>query len=144
MVSPVVFSSKREDWATPQLFFDDLDAEFGFKLDAAAHVKNAKCSHYISFNSLEKDWTRYGSSVWLNPPYGRKIGKWVKKASETAAAGTTVVCLLPARVDTKWFHDYVWQMPGVELRFVRGRLRFEGAEHAAPFPSMVVIFHGQN
>ena len=86
-----------------------------------------------------------GGAVFCNPPYGRKIGQWVRKAYEEAKRGTTVVLLIPARTDTTYFHDYIYGK--AEIRFVRGRLRFtdeEGNAYApAPFPSMVVIYNGR-
>lgn len=140
-----MFSSKTDMWETPQDFFDKLDDEFHFSLDAAADCGNAKCPVYfdVEANSLKQDWTdlhHYSGAVWLNPPYGRGIGAWVKKAYETSVAGRTVVCLLPARTDTQWFHGYCLLFG--EVRFIRGRLKFGGAKNSAPFPSMVVIFRG--
>ena len=79
-------------------------------------------------------------TVWCNPPYGREIGKWVEKAYNESLAGVTVVMLLPARTDTKWFHDYIYGK--AEIRFVRGRLKFGDSKNSAPFPSMVIIFRG--
>lgn len=132
----VHFSSKTDEWPTPQEFFDRLNEEFGFELDVCAIPENAKCPHYFTKreNGLLQKWT---GVCWMNPPYGREIGQWVKKAYESALDGATVVCLLPARTDTGWWHDYC--MKG-EVRFVRGRLKFGGASENAPFPSAVVIF----
>jgi phage N-6-adenine-methyltransferase len=98
------FSSKTDMWATPQEFYDALNAEFEFTLDPCATAENAKCAKYFTIedDGLVQDWT--GHIVFMNPPYGREIGKWVKKAAESNA---TVVCLLPARTDTRWWHDYV-------------------------------------
>lgn len=76
----------------------------------------------------------------MNPPYGREIGKWVKKAYEESTKGCTVVALLPSRTDTRYFHDYCYQKPNIEIRFIRGRLRFVGDSASAPFPSMIIIF----
>lgn len=132
----VHFSSETDLWATPQDFFDKLDAEFGFELDVCASHENAKCNKYYTVreNGLLQCWE---GVCWMNPPYGRVIGEWVKKAYESAQDGATVVCLVPARTDTRWWHDYC--MKG-EIRFVRGRLRFGGAKDNAPFPNAVVIF----
>lgn len=130
------FSSKTNEWATPQDFFDTLDKEFKFNLDPCATRENAKCKLYYSSGGLEKSWNNY--RVFCNPPYGREIGKWVKKASE--AVGGVVVMLIPARTDTKYFHEYIYQKEGIEIRFLKGRLKFGGSENSAPFPSMVVIF----
>lgn len=140
-----MFSSQTDDWATPQGFFDKLNAEFGFTLDACASDTNAKCVNYFTRESdaLTCSWlptpemTDTGA-VYMNPPYGRGIGAWVKKAYETSTAGRTVVCLLPSRTDTAWWHDYIEGR--AEIRFVRGRLKFGGAKNSAPFPSAVVVF----
>ena len=139
----LMFSSRTDEWATPQEFFDELDREFHFELDACALPSNAKCERFYTpeEDGLKQPWV-YASSVFCNPPYGRTIGRWVRKAAEAAAAGCTVVMLLPARTDTRWFHDYIYLKPGVKLRFVRGRLKFGDGKNSAPFPSMVVIFGG--
>lgn len=130
-------SSKTGEWETPQWLFDQLDAEFHFTLDPCATYENAKCAMFYTKedDGLSRDWG--GESVFMNPPYGREIVKWVKKAYEE---GTEVVCLLPARTDTRWWHDYV--MKAAEVRFIRGRLRFGGCKNSAPFPSAVVVFNG--
>jgi len=141
MNAEVMFSSKTDMWETPQYFFDSLDNEFHFGLDVCATPENAKCSKYftVADNGLDKEWSGNGN-IWCNPPYGREIGKWVKKASEESKTGETVVMLLPARTDTKWFHDYIYGK--AETRFVKGRIKFGGSNNSAPFPSMVVIFRG--
>lgn len=139
-----VFSSATDQWSTPQEFFDKLDEEFDFTLDVCADATNTKCAHWISKDSLSKDWSCWShGALWMNPPYGRQIGKWVAKADQTGRT-RTVVCLLPARTDTSWWHDHVQPIldgkrPG-EVRFVRGRLKFGGSENSAPFPSAVVVF----
>lgn len=135
-----LFSSDRHDWETPQDFFDRLDAEFDFDLDAAANEHNAKCKRYFApeDNAIKQDWR---GTVWLNPPYGREIGDWIKKAYHEAQQGATVVVLMPARTDTRYWHNYVMQ--AAEIRLVKGRLKFVGAESSAPFPSAVVVFRPQ-
>ena len=140
MNKDVLFSSKTDLWETPQDFFDMLDAEFGFTLDAAADAQNHKCPCYYTReqDGLKQPWT---GTVWCNPPYGRQIGEWVQKASyENAVNNNTIVMLLPARTDTRWFHTYIYKQPNVEIRFVRKRLKFGGSKNSAPFPNMVVIF----
>lgn len=134
MKTETLFSSRLEDWETPQKVFDDLDDEFHFTIDVAASPSNAKCDTFFTKedDALRQKWN---GVCWCNPPYGRQIGKWVKKASE---ADATVVMLIPARTDTSWFHDYV--LGKAEIRFIRGRLRFSGSDENAPFPSMIVIF----
>lgn len=133
----VHFSSKTDLWATPQDFFDELNKEFGFELDVCALPENAKCEKYFTpeDDGLKQEWT---GVCWMNPPYGREIGKWMKKAYESSLRNdTTVVCLVPARTDTRWFHDFA--MKG-EIRFIKGRLKFGGSKNSAPFPSAVIIF----
>jgi site-specific DNA-methyltransferase (adenine-specific) len=137
----VHFSSASDDWATPQGFFDALDGEFSFTLDVCASASNAKCANYFTriTDGLSQDWR--GERCWMNPPYGREIKAWMAKAAEASRRGALVVCLVPARTDTAWWHEYATHAD--EIRFVRGRLRFGAAKHAAPFPSAVVIFRPQ-
>ena len=141
MNSDVMFSSKTDMWETPQAFFDDLDRLFHFTLDACAIPENAKCAVFYTpeQDGLSQRWT---GTVWCNPPYGRKIGEWVRKAYQSVVSqdAECVVMLLPARTDTRWFHDYCYMNKFAQIRFVRGRLKFGGGQNAAPFPSMVVIF----
>jgi phage N-6-adenine-methyltransferase len=131
-----IYSSGRDDWETPQAFFDALDAEFGFDLDVCALPASAKCERFFTpdDDGLAQEWT---GTCWMNPPYGDEIARWVRKAWEAAQAGATVVCLVPARVDTGWWWDYC---RFGEVRFLRGRLRFGGGTTGAPFPSAVVVF----
>lgn len=150
-MNPALLSSKNMEWCTPQDFFDGLHAEFGFVLDAAATDKTAKCPAYYTPENcgLTNSWGRggKGQAVFCNPPYGREIGKWVKKAHDEAQKypGTIIVLLIPARTDTSYFHDYIYGK--AEIRFVRGRLKFTDEEgrafDPAPFPSMVVIFNNE-
>lgn len=136
-----LFSSKDMCWATPQKFFDDLNSEFHFTLDPCADESNHKCELFFTEeqDGLLQDWQ--GHTVFCNPPYGRDIKKWVKKCSdESQKPDTVVVMLIPARTDTAYFHDYIYQKPNVEIRFLRGRLKFGDGKNSAPFPSMVVIF----
>jgi phage N-6-adenine-methyltransferase len=145
MVDAVLFSSEKTDWETPDDLFERLDAIYHFGLDAAANESNTKCNAYYNeaVNGLSDcaQWWRSGN-VWLNPPYGRAIGKWVAKAyREGMKAGCTVVCLLPARTDTKWFREYCTKGT---IYFLTGRLKFKGAASSAPFPSMIVVFDGSN
>lgn len=123
MNTEVMFSSATDLWATPQDFFDELDAEFHFDLDVCALPENAKCATYYTpeQDGLKQPWT---GTVWCNPPYGRQIGKWVERGAQAAQNGATVVMLLPARTDTRWFHDYIYNNPLAQIRFVRGRLKF--------------------
>lgn len=144
-----LFTSTTDEWPTPQVLFDALDAEFEFTLDPCADESNAKCSRYFTKDDdgLSQDWS---GAVFMNPPYGRQIGEWVAKAWRESLAGATVVCLIPARTDTSYWHDYV--MRAAELRFIRQRLHHDNERHRenvssgkakahnAPFPSVVVVF----
>lgn len=140
MNTDVHFSSKSDDWSTPQSLYDELHKEFGFDLDVCASKENAKCKKYISKkdDGLKVSWRGY--KCWMNPPYGRDIGKWIKKAAERESGLT--VALLPARTDTKYFHEYIYGK--AEIRFLKGRLKFGGHQNSAPFPSMVVIFRNNS
>lgn len=133
----VHWSSDRDDWGTPWVFFNELHAEFNFDVDVCAVASNAKCPNYYTpeIDGLAQTWAP--QTCWMNPPYGREIIKWVAKAYEESLRGATVVCLLPARTDTRWWHEYC--VKG-EIRFIRGRLKFDGHKNAAPFPSAVVVF----
>jgi phage N-6-adenine-methyltransferase len=132
----VHFSSATDDWATPQDLFDKLNELYGFDLDVCASKDNAKCKKFFSVedNGLAQPWT---GTCWMNPPYGREIGKWMSKAYESSKTGAKVVCLVPARTDTAWWHDYA--MNG-EVTFLRGRLKFGNSKNSAPFPSALVVF----
>ncbi len=166
MVDRALFSSATTEWATPQDFFDKLHREFNFVLDPCATAENAKCAMFFTHedNGLIQPWHPH-KRVFMNPPYGSSehpcksnckkqkckerghciteyipgIEDWVRKAYEEHLKGCTVVCLLPARTCTHWFHEYVYSKAS-EIRFVRGRLRFGGATNSAPFPSMVVVY----
>lgn len=132
-----LFTSDTAEWATPRDTFDRLDAEFGFDLDPCATAENAKCARYFTRadDGLSQEWT---GRVFCNPPYGRAIGAWVQKARESAhTTAELVVLLIPARTDTRYWHDHV---VGGEIRFLRGRLKFGGSDTGAPFPSAVVVF----
>jgi site-specific DNA-methyltransferase (adenine-specific) len=157
MNTAVMFSRATDEWATPQAFFDNLNAEFEFALDAAATLENRKTSLYCGpgamggcADGLAVSWAfitdrgRLGA-CWLNPPYSR-CREFIAKAALEAQRGATVVCLVPARVDTRWFHEHIYDSaersyrPGVDVRFVKGRLKFGNSQNSAPFPSMVVVF----
>lgn len=132
-----MFSSMTDLWATPQQFFDALNAVFKFETDVCAIESNAKCEKFFTpeDDGLAQVWT---GCCWMNPPYGAEIPKWVEKAYRSAKEhGATVVCLIPARVDTRWWHDYCAKG---EVHFVKGRLKFGGSKNSAPFPSAVVVF----
>ncbi len=139
MDSSVHFSSKSNEWETPSDLFNELNNEFSFTLDPCCTLETAKCDAFYTkeYDGLSKPWT--GHNVFMNPPYGREIIKWMEKAyNESKAENTMVVCLVPARTDTKWWHEYA--MKG-EIRFIKGRLKFGGHKNSAPFPSAIVIFN---
>ena len=138
-ISPTLFSSRTEEWPTPQSFFSDLHREFGFTLDPCATRQNAKCPKYFTKaqDGLAQNWE--GHVVFCNPPYGRDMGKWARKCWEAAEAGATVVLLAHARTDTRWFHDWVYSK-ATEIRFVKGRLKFGDSKNSAPFPSLVAVY----
>lgn len=137
MKRDVMFACQTDMWETPQWLYDELNEQYNFTLDACAVQENAKCTNFYSpeKDGLSQPWE---GRVWCNPPYGRNIGKWVQKA---AGSGALVVMLLPARTDTRWFHDYIYGK--ADIKFLRGRLKFGEAKNSAPFPSMVVVFNGE-
>ena len=136
--SNALFTSKTDDWATPQDFFNELNKEFNFTLDVCASEENAKCAQYFTkeIDGLKQEWH---GTCFMNPPYGREISKWMEKAYKSSLEGATVVCLVPSRTDTKWWHEYA--MKG-QIRFIKGRLKFGNSKNSAPFPSALVIFGG--
>lgn len=135
LTDDVHFSSESDEWATPQWLFDALHKEFGFTLDPCSDGRNAKCDrfHTMFDSGLLKDWGR--EVVFMNPPYST-VADWMGKAYGAALAGATVVCLIPSRTDTAWWHKYAMKC---EIRFLRGRLKFGDAENSAPFPSALVV-----
>lgn len=136
----ILFSSKSNEWSTPQDFFDNLNNEFNFTLDPCATKENRKCEKYFSIeqDGLKQDWSN--NIVFCNPPYGKEIYKWVEKCyMESKKDNTTVVLLIPARTDTKYFHEYIYNKVK-EIRFIKGRLKFGNQSNSAPFPSILVIF----
>ena len=137
----VHFSSKSQEWETPQDLFDELSKEFNFRFDVCATKENAKCELFWTKeeDALKRRWLIFGGWFWMNPPYGREIAKFIEKAdSETRNNKAAIVALLPARTDTKWFHDHIYGKH--EVRFLKGRLKFSNSKNSAPFPSMIVIF----
>ena len=139
----VGFSSAVQTWSTPQDFYDRLNKEFNFTLDPCASDQDAKCAKYytVEDDGLKQNWQ--GETVFMNPPYGRDIKTWIKKAfTEAKKPNTVVVCLVPSRTDTRYWHDYC--MRATEVRLIKGRLKFGDSKNAAPFPSAVVIFDNQS
>ena len=138
MMNGGMFASGSDDWETPQEFFEEIDRIFHFDLDVCATSANAKCERYFTKaeNGLSKAWI---GICWMNPPYGREISLWVRKAYKSSLEnGAVIVCLLPARTDTRWWHNYVIAY-AQSVEFIKGRLRFSG-KGPAPFPSALVVF----
>ena len=129
MISKGLFTSASQHWATPKELYTELDSEFNFNDDP--------CPLSGGIEGLLREW---GSSTFINPPYGRNIGRWLMKAYQESLLGKTVICLIPSRTDTKWWHEYV--MKADEIRFIKGRLKFGSSKNSAPFPSAIVIFRG--
>jgi len=135
------FSSKTNHWSTPNELFNTLNKEFEFTLDPCATKENAKCKKYYTKkeNGLIQDWSN--EIVFMNPPYGREIKYWIQKAYEESLKGAIVVCLVPARTDTIYWHNYC--LKG-KVRFIKGRLKFGNSKNSAPFPSAIVVFTQKN
>lgn len=155
MNTATMFSTGKDDWQTPPELFDALRDEFRLWVDVAATRENRLClDHFgpgstLAVDALTTSWVRFGSMsrCWCNPPYSKgRQAKFIAKAAEESKRGALVVMLIPARTDTKAFHAHIWDAEkhqpreGVEVRFLPGRIKFVGAKHGAPFPSMVVIF----
>ena len=137
-ISEALYSSKKVEWETPQPIFDFLNKECDFDVDVCALPENAKCEKYFTpeQDGLKQEWR---GNCWMNPPHGRDIAKWMKKAYETARDEKgSVVALVHARTDTKWWHDYA--MKASHICFIKGRIRFGNASNTCPFPSCLVIF----
>jgi phage N-6-adenine-methyltransferase len=136
-----MFTSDSGEWETPSVFYDQLDEIFDFTLDVCASEHNKKEDNYFSkeTDGLSQSWGAH--RCFMNPPYGNDIKLWVEKARKEGAKEALVVCLLPARTDTKWFHDNI--PDALAVKFIKGRLKFKNGgetESSAPFPSMVVVF----
>ena len=141
-----LWSSKDEKWRTPKYVFDHFNKEYKFNFDAAASPQNAKCKNFLSQsdNALESNWCRKGRRIWLNPPYSRQMGVWIEKAYKESQKGCLVACLVFARTDTAWWHDYVMKKAW-KVHFIRGRIRFLSSKDgktksAAPAPSCLIVF----
>ena len=144
MNTSLFFSSETDQWATPQAFFEKLNAEFHFTLDPCADEFNHKCERFFTKeqDGLAQDWAN--EIAFCNPPYGRETQRWVQKCYKEVHEGSCplAVMLIPARTDTRWFHEYIYEK--AEIRFVKGRLKFGDSANSAPFPSMVVIFRKES
>lgn len=139
MKTDVIFSRKSDEWATPQEVFDSLNDEFHFDIDVCATAENAKCDRFFTAedDGLAQEWE---GRCWCNPPYSN-VAAWMEKAQQAVHSGAeVVVALVFARTDTRWFHEYIYGQPNVEVRFIKGRLKFGNAKNNAPAPSMIVVF----
>lgn len=139
MIHTTLYSSRSDEWPTPQAFFDTLHDEFAFTLDPCATPSNAKCLQYFAKaeDGLVEDWGTH--RVFCNPPYGAAMRAWARKCYLASLAGATVVLLAHARTDTRWFHDWVYGKAR-EIRFLKGRLRLSDVVQSAPFPSLIAVF----
>lgn len=140
MLNSSLYSSDKMDWETPDHLFNGLDAEFGFTHDVAASAENAKCENYFTEedNGLMQPWS---GICWMNPPYGRAVGDWMRKAVRESERGVTIVALVPARTDTRWWHETAMKH---EIRFLARRLSFKGGNNKAPFPCAIVVIRPPN
>lgn len=142
MINEGIFSSRTDEWGTPQKLFDELNNKYHFTLDPCATDENHKCDKYYTKeqDGLKMSWGR--ERVYVNPPYGKEIYKWIEKCYNENKLGTFIVLLVPARTDTRWFHNFIYKKHKIE--FIKGRLKFNDGKQSAPFPSMVVIMKGRN
>lgn len=142
-MNKILFSSNSEEWGTPQALFDELNQKYKFTLDPCATSENAKCKKFFTKENdgLKQSWKN--ERVFCNPPYGKAIKFWIKKADfEIKNGAKLIVLLIPARTDTKFFHEFIYKKH--EIIFLKGRLHFNESKNSAPFPSMIVIMKGEN
>ena len=138
----VHFSSNSNEWNTPDDLYNILDKEFNFTLDPCTNGLNNKCEFYYTEkeNGLIQDWSK--DIVFMNPPYGRQISQWIEKAYNESLKGSKVVCLIPSRTDTKYWHDFIFNKAS-EIRFIKGRLKFGNSKNSAPFPSAIIVYNSK-
>lgn len=131
-----MLTSNTDDWGTPQWLFDKYNEQFNFDIDVCASPHNHKCNQYFTKedDGLKMEWE---GRCWCNPPYGRQIGLWMEKAYKSSIMGATVVCLVPARTDTKWWCN--WACKG-NIKFIKGRLKFNDGNGSATFPSAIIVY----
>lgn len=141
-----LFTSNSDEWATPQIFFDDLNKSYSFVFDLACSKENCKTASGFTLkdNALLQNWANISISngngwLWLNPPYS-KCSEFVNKAYYEMLLGAKIIMLIPSRTDTKWFHDYIYNKDGVTIKFIKGRLKFGDSKNSASFPSMLIKF----
>ena len=142
-MNKVLFSSNKCEWETPEWLYNFLNMYYHFTLDPCADKNNHKCDKFYTKedNGLLQDWS--GETVFCNPPYGRELYKWVEKCfCENAKNDVEIVMLIPARTDTRWFHQFIYNNNKCYIIFLKGRLKFGKAKNSAPFPSMIVVFKG--
>ena len=146
MMTSVMFSKDSDEWATPKDFYNHLDSLYEFVFDLACSKDNCKTADGFTLleNALEQDWFQIsldtdGGWLWCNPPYS-KCKEFVDKAYSEMLLGAKIIMLIPSRTDTKWFHSFIYKQAGVEIEFIKGRLKFGEAKNSAPFPSMIVKF----
>lgn len=140
MNKDVLFSRKSDEWGTPKNLFEELNKIYHFTLDPCATIENHKCDKYFTKeqDGLKQNWG--GQIVFCNPPYSN-IKEWAKKCvDECLCNNVEIVLLVPARTDTKWFHEYIYKKNYTQIEFIKGRLKFNDGENGAPFPSMLVYF----
>lgn len=137
MLTSGLMSSATDEWATPQDLYDRLDACFHFTLDVCATDENHKAPKWYTReqDGLKQDWG--GEVIWCNPPYGRTIGQWIERCAKHKGVA---VMLIPARTDTRWWHEFIANNPNASIHFIKGRLKFGNAKNSAPFPSAIVTF----
>lgn len=147
MINDVIFSSKSDEWYTPDKFYNELDEKYQFVFDLACSKENCKTADgfTIEENSLDQKWNiitleTNGGWLWLNPPYSQ-CKEFVAKSYDEMQRGAKIVMLIPSRTDTKWFHEFLYKKEGVTIEFIKGRLKFGDSKNSAPFPSMLVIFN---
>jgi phage N-6-adenine-methyltransferase len=144
MVSKALFSSETHTWSTPDNLYNGIDKKCKFAIDLAANASNTKHKRWFgpdskyAEDSLRVKWHKIKGWCWLNPPYGRELHTWMQKCHKEAQKGAKIMALVPARTDTKWFHDFIYKK--YDVIFIKGRLKFGGAKNSAPFPSMLVVF----
>lgn len=143
MNKEAMFSSKNQSWETPKEIFEELNKDFSFTLDPCCTDKTAKCTKYYTEkeDGLKQDWSK--DIVFVNPPYGKDISKWILKCYEESLRGATIVLLIPSRTDTKYQHNIIFEYSKV-ICFIQGRLKFGNSKNSAPFPSQLVIFSNKN
>lgn len=147
MNTELMFSSEKQDWTTPKAFFEKLAAQHNFVLDAACESHNKLCAfgyeHDLGVDSLQQDWAKDtgGGLVWINPPYGKALPLFVKKAYEESLKGCKIIMLIPSRTDTSYWHKYIFNQPNVRVEFLKGRLKFGNSKNSAPFGSALIYFN---